>query len=135
MTGPEIEELDQDECWAHLAEERVGRLAVSVANRPDIFPVNYLVDDGIIVVRTAPGFKLAAATLGSAVAFEVDRFDEDHRSGWSVVVHGSATEVEGVEEMLAAGDLGVDPWAGGTKNHYLRIQPDEVTGRRIPPTG
>ncbi len=128
-----IEELDPAQCWAHLAEGRVGRLAVSVANRPDIFPVNYVVDDGTLVVQTAPGFKLAASVLGAGVAFEIDEVDAASRSGWSVVVHGTAREIESVEGLLAAEDLAIRPWAGGQKRHFIRIQPDEVTGRRIPP--
>lgn len=132
MDHPELEELSETECWWHLAEKTVGRLAVSIANKPDIFPVNYRIDGKTIVVRTAPGLKLAAATLGTGVAFEVDELDEADRSGWSVVVHGTASEVERLEDLLDADDLSVDPWAGGTKNHYIRINPTEVTGRKVP---
>ncbi len=131
MTDSGLEELSEDQCWALLADERVGRLAVSVANRPDIFPVNYRLDGSTVVVKTAPGFKLAAATLGTAVAFEVDRLDDEARTGWSVVIHGRASEIQRLEELLDADDLAVDPWAGGKKNHYIRIEPTEVTGRRI----
>ena len=129
-----IEELDEAACWARLGSRRVGRLAVSVNNRPDIFPVNYVLDDRTVVVQTAPGFKLAAAVLGAGVAFEVDDIDEATHSGWSVVLHGSASEVTSVEDLLEAEDLHVGPWAGGEKNHFIRIQVDEITGRRIPPS-
>lgn len=129
---PAIEELDVDQCWANLRQRWVGRLAVSVNNRPDIFPVNYVVDAGTVVVQTAPGFKLAAAVLGSGVAFEVDEIDEVTRSGWSVVIHGKAKEVESLEGLLHAQDLHIGPWAAGEKNHYIRIDVDEITGRRIP---
>ncbi len=132
MHDTELEELSEQECWWYLAEKTVGRLAVSVANRPDIFPVNYRIQGDTIVVRTAPGFKLAAATLGPGVAFEVDQLDETERTGWSVVVQGTATEIDRLEELLEAHDLDVDPWAGGTKNHYIRIEPKTLTGRRIP---
>ena len=133
-TSP-IEELDQAACWARLGSRRVGRLAVSVSNRPDVFPVNYVVDDGTVVVQTAPGFKLAAAVLGSGVAFEVDDIDEATHSGWSVVIHGRAKEIESIEGLLEAEDLRIEPWAEGAKNHFIRIEVDEITGRRIPPPG
>lgn len=126
-----LQELTEQQCWQHLEGKSVGRLAVSVANRPDIFPVNYRVDGRTIVVRTAPGFKLAAATLGAGVAFEIDQLDNASHSGWSVVVQGDASEIDRLEELLQADDLGVRPWAGGTKNHYIRINPLVVTGRRI----
>lgn len=126
-----LEELTVDECWAVLGRKSVGRLAVAIDNRPDIFPVNYGVDDGTVVIRTAPGLKLAASILGRGVAFEVDDLDEDRGTGVSVVVHGPAVELEGLEELLEAEQLGVRPWAKGQKDRYIRIDPTEVTGRRI----
>ena len=88
MPTSEIRELPEERCWELLADHDVGRLAVSVMNRPDIFPVNYVVADGAIMVRSAPGQKFAAATLGTAVAFEVDALDETTKTGWSIVVQG-----------------------------------------------
>ena len=67
-----LETLSTDECWRLLGEHEVGRLAVSINHHPDIFPVNYRVQDETILVHTAAGLKLAAATLGPAVAFEVE---------------------------------------------------------------
>ncbi|MEZ5230613.1 MAG: pyridoxamine 5'-phosphate oxidase family protein [Acidimicrobiales bacterium] len=76
--------------------------------------------------------KLAAALLGTAVAFEVDGLDADRHTGWSIVVHGRAEEVSGVEELLEAEDLGIKTWANRDKSRFVRIHPTEVTGRRIP---
>lgn len=129
----ELEELDVDECWRLLRRKDVGRLAVSIQNRPDIFPVNYRLDEETIVIKTAAGQKLAAATLGAGVAFEVDGLDEPDHSGWSVVIRGTATEVENLEELLSADRLLIEPWARGSKPRYLRIVPEHVTGRRVPP--
>ena len=126
-----LEELTTDECWHLLNRKSIGRLAVSIKNQPDIFPVNYRVDRDTIVVRTAAGLKLAASTLGQGVAFEVDDLDEAAHRGASVVVRGSATEIEGVDDLLEAERLDVEPWADGPKNRYLRITPTHVTGRRI----
>ncbi|MEY2957656.1 MAG: hypothetical protein RLZZ01_224, partial [Actinomycetota bacterium] len=50
--GHGVEQLVPDECWRLLERHEVGRLAVSVSDRPDIFPVNYVVDQGGIVFRT-----------------------------------------------------------------------------------
>ncbi|MEM7339965.1 MAG: pyridoxamine 5'-phosphate oxidase family protein [Actinomycetota bacterium] len=121
--------MSEAECWARIEQHEIGRLAVSVMHRPDVFPVNYRVDGRALVVKTAPGLKLAAAALGRGVAFEVDDFDRSSRTGWSVVIHGRATEIEELDELLAAEDLGVEPWAGGPKGRYLRITPTSVSGR------
>lgn len=134
MTIPELQELTEEQCWQMLARKKVGRLAVSIENRPDIFPVNYQVDGETVVVRTAPGLKLAAAILGAGVAFEVDSLDEMNQTGWSVVCHGRAEEVERVEELMDAERLLIEPWSKGDspKNRYLRIRVEEITGRQIP---
>jgi nitroimidazol reductase NimA-like FMN-containing flavoprotein (pyridoxamine 5'-phosphate oxidase superfamily) len=67
-----IVELSDNECWEILDRERFGRLAVAVHGDPDIFPVNFLVDDGKLLMRTAPGTKLTELVINSAVAVEAD---------------------------------------------------------------
>lgn len=126
-----FETLTEDVCWNLLATKQLGRLAVSISNRPDIFPVNYRLDDETIVVRSAAGLKLYAATLGESVAFEVDGLDELRHTGWSVVVRGPAVEIEQPTEISEAGKLLLEPWAGGERNRYFRITPTQVSGRRI----
>jgi uncharacterized protein len=101
-------ELDPAECWALLRSHDVGRLAVSIAREPDIFPINYVVDRQTIVFRTAPGTKLTASILGRAVAFEIDGLDD--RVAWSVVVKGRAIQVERIGELFAAERLPLFPW-------------------------
>lgn len=128
-TGLEI--IDPAECWELVASKEIGRLAVSVANDPDVFPLNYRVDDATIVIRTSPGLKLAAAVLGNPVAFEVDDLDDTTHSGWSVVIHGFGEEIEDVTAWLRAEDLNIEPWADSAKSRYLRIVPDRISGRRV----
>lgn len=130
-SDPAFENLTEDVCWNLLATKQLGRLAVSISNQPDIFPVNYRLDDETIVVKSAAGLKLYAATLGEAVAFEVDALDELRQTGWSVVVRGPAFEIERSAELVEAGKLLLEPWAGGERNRYFRITPTQVTGRRI----
>ena len=123
--------LDQHECWALLRSAEVGRLAVSILERPDIFPINHVVDRGRIVFRTAAGTKLAAAVLGRAVAFEVDGYDPIKGEAWSVVVKGRAHELEAMHDLVDALDLPLFPWSAGPKPRFVRIDPDSVTGRRF----
>jgi Pyridoxamine 5'-phosphate oxidase len=77
--------------WALLRSQEAGRLAVSIGGRPDIFPINYVVDHGAVVVRAAEGTKLAGAIKGEAVAFEVDGYLPESGEAWSVVVKGHAS--------------------------------------------
>jgi len=125
--------LTADECWEFLRSTPVGRLAVSIGGKPDIFPVNYVVEDDTIVIRTMPGIKLASALFGDSVAFEVDEINMADHSGRSVVLHGTAEEVVGTEALLHTEELKLEPWADSPKYRYLRIKPTKVSGRRVPP--
>jgi uncharacterized protein len=128
-TGTTI--LDSHACLALLRTCEVGRLAVSITDLPDIFPINYVVDRGDLVFRTAEGTKLAAALVGRGVAFEVDGYNADAGEAWSVVVNGYATEIEQMHERFDALDLPLFPWHAGPKHRFVRIEPVEITGRRF----
>lgn len=124
-------ELEPDACWRLLRRADVGRLAVIIGERPEIFPVNYAVDGGTVVFRTAPGAKLTAVVSAPAVAFEVDGFDEGADEAWSVVVKGRADIVHGFVQMLDTTAVPVFPWQATTKSQFVRIMADEVTGRQF----
>jgi hypothetical protein len=126
-----MEELAVAECWGLLRTHEVGRLAVSIADHPDIFPINYVVDGESIVFRTAAGTKLAAAVLGTGVAFEIDGYDPIAGEAWSVVIKGRARQVEHMIEYFQADDLPLFPWHASDKPDIVRIEPGEVTGRRF----
>ena len=129
--APGVSLLDPDECWELLRSAEVGRLAVAIMNQPDIFPVNYVVDHGSVVFRTAEGTKLAAATLGQGVAFEVDGYEPGAGEAWSVVLKGRAVEIAKLHELLDATDLPLFPWQASPKPRFVRIEPETVTGRRF----
>lgn len=126
-----MEELTATECWQLLRTHEVGRLAVSIADHPDIFPINYVVDGDGIVFRTGPGTKLAAAVLGRGIAFEIDGYDPIAGDAWSVVAKGHARQVEHMIEYFQADDLPLFPWHASPKPDIVRIEPVEVTGRRF----
>ena len=124
--------LDRAQCVELLAGDDIGRLAVVVGGAPHIFPVNYVLDGECIVFRTDPGTKLHAAARAPA-CFEIDRFDHERRTGWSVVAHGQLHELMAYDgstfKRLAAMD--VTPWAAGEKAHWMRLIPSYFTGRRL----
>jgi len=123
-------DLGPAEGWALLREAVVGRLGVVVHGAPEIFPVNYVVDHGSIVFRTAEGTKLAGA-LGEHVAFEVDGYDAVSGEAWSVVVKGIAEEIRDLDEVLDALSLPLHPWHAANKPRFVRVTPEVLTGRRF----
>lgn len=54
-----IQPLGPEECWTLLEGVPVGRLGVVMAGEPDVFPVNFAVDDRGLVVRTDIGTKFS----------------------------------------------------------------------------
>jgi nitroimidazol reductase NimA-like FMN-containing flavoprotein (pyridoxamine 5'-phosphate oxidase superfamily) len=125
------QELSKSECFALLARERLGRVAVVDDRGPVVFLVNFVLDRHMVVFRTDEGTKLDAACRGRRVAFEIDGTDTAHRTGWSVLVRGEAIEVTGAAELVRLRKLPLNPWAPGAKTHYVRILPAVLTGRRI----
>jgi nitroimidazol reductase NimA-like FMN-containing flavoprotein (pyridoxamine 5'-phosphate oxidase superfamily) len=128
-----LEVLTQQECMDLLATEQVGRLAVVVGLYPQVFPVNYRLDEWVVVFRTHVGTKLGAAHHNN-VAFEVDHIDPVTQTGWSVLVQGMAEDIDGhrpgpVTERSE--QLEINPWTGGDQPRLVRIIPAHVTGRRI----
>ena len=122
-----IEAIPRDECLRLLASVPLGRFVRVVGGAPHVVPVNHVVDGDGIVFRS-DGRK------HGRVAFEADSYDQDTRSGWSVVVHGDAEEVtrfDDPETWTRVHELPVDPWAGGEKGHWIRIRPTSITGRRL----
>jgi len=104
---------------------------VIIDDHPDIFPVNFRVDHGAVVFRTGEGAKLAALKDREQVVFEVDGFTENGAVMWSVVVKGKRELLQKTEDLLDAVSLHVFPWEAGSKDHFVRILPNSVTGRRF----
>lgn len=124
-----ITELTAQESWQLLSSGELGRLALSVTGRVDIFPVNYVVHQRKVYFRTAEGTKLVELTINRDVAFEVDEIAEE--SGWSVIVHGTARRLQKLDEVAAADELPLRSWLATPKFNYVEITPTEITGRRL----
>jgi hypothetical protein len=73
-------ELSGQDCTTRLRGTTVGRVALCTPNGPVIIPVNYVIDDETVVVRTAP-YSLLARHAAGQVAFEIDHLDHDMRRG------------------------------------------------------
>ena len=131
-TASSFEELSLEECLALLGREQIGRIAGIADGKPFVFPVNFTLDGTTVVFRTDPGTKLAGAGFGR-VAFEVDGVDRANRTGWSVVVQGVGTEVTEMVDRFSQKlrELDVEPWVPGEKAHWVAIQQESITGRRI----
>lgn len=122
--------LSVDECLELLGRSYLGRLAFIEGGKPQLYPLNYRFHEGTVVFRTGWG-RLLDAVHGQPVVFEIDGVDDEYHAGWSVAVHGRAEELWRPEELESARRLPLRPWAPGDRDHYVRIDPTAMTGRRI----
>jgi hypothetical protein len=124
--------MPEAECLEILGQHSLGRVAVVVEGRPQIFPVNYGIRGRVIAFRTAAGTKLAHAP-GSHVAFEIDGYDESTGVGWSVMVQGIGRDVTDAGDDFSWTARGVPayPLAPGTRSHRIAVDPTSITGRRF----
>lgn len=128
-------ELSTPECLQLLAGEVVGRIGVVVDGYPLIVPVNYALDGDTVVIRTQHGTVVSRAA-GAKVGFEVDGTDADTKSGWSILIRGEgrALTIDDQNDLIERTKAtGVTPWAPGERHLWIRIEPVEITGRRIHP--
>lgn len=130
-----VEVLADSECLRLLKAHDVGRLGVVDREaRPLIFPVNYFFDEGVVVFRTAPGSKLDLAP-GAPVCFEIDGWDAEAGTGWSVLVKGIAHDITN-PRSAPTGRMKfwpVRPMAPGSREHWVAVWANEITGRRFRP--
>ena len=128
--GRLLQTLTDAECWAHLVEHHLGRIAIVVGGVPKIFPINYAAGDNAIVFRSDAGTKLMHGP-GSLACFEIDGYIPASGVGWSVVVSGPLDDITGLDDPGSARlrSLSVEPMAPGRYLHWLALRADEVSGR------
>ena len=122
--------LDEATCLEKLESTPIGRIGFSVDGELLVLPINFRWYENSVVFRTLEGQKLAAAAEEQHVCFEVDAWDADRRTGWSVVVQGVAREVTNWAEEARLDDLGLIPWARAEwRTIWVRIEPTTIAGR------
>ncbi|MEU3980836.1 pyridoxamine 5'-phosphate oxidase family protein [Streptomyces sp. NPDC026672] len=137
---PRSIDLDRVEALRLLGSVSLGRIVFTRHALPTIRPVNHVLDEGDIVIRTHEGAALTSHArqgdgTGVVVAYEADAIDPETHLGWSVVVTGYARLVTDPEELTRIQRL-VHPWVHEHSMEYaVRIHPDLVTGVRLAAVG
>jgi nitroimidazol reductase NimA-like FMN-containing flavoprotein (pyridoxamine 5'-phosphate oxidase superfamily) len=137
ITPPVLEELDVKECLRLISPGGIGRVGFNTPNGPTVLPVNYTMHGRAVVYRTAFGgpmdedLSTGVKGVEFKIAFEVDHIDTATREGWSVLIQGAAHRISSEEELTAVSTSAVQPWAGGERRLYIRVDPVQLTGRRV----
>ncbi|KJK59913.1 pyridoxamine 5'-phosphate oxidase family protein [Saccharothrix sp. ST-888] len=128
---PVLVHLTEPECWEKLGTHGIGRIALPVRPGPTVFPVNYTIDARTIVYRTNPQGG-ADPEADTEMSFQADHIDDHLSRGWSVLIVGTAQHIDDPETIQHLAQLpGTEPWPGGGRHLWIRIQPEQITGRRI----
>jgi len=126
--GSALEQLSRDECLRLMESVSVGRIIYTRRALPAVELVNFALDHGDIIIRTDSGGKLAVAT-------QVDLLDADQQAGWSVTAVGQSHEVTDPAEIAHLQKIGLASWAPGVREHFIRISPEILNGRRLRVSG
>ncbi len=132
-TSGRLIELPPDECRRLLTAHAVGRVAWNGPWSPTVVPVNFVVVADEIWFRTTAHSSLARELDDLAVTFQVDDVDDFTRSGWSVLVRGTAHVVYDAARLPRSWP-GLETWPIGAHPLHVVVEPREVTGRRLLPT-
>ena len=137
MSDATLEKLDEAECVRLISPGGIGRLVFAGRYDLTVVPVNYVLHDGAILLRTVEAgstdedLRTGIEHAEYRVAFEIDDIDSESHEGWSVLIQGPAHHLDDPGEQADAIAAGVQPWAGGEREHFIEITPARITGRRI----
>jgi uncharacterized protein len=134
FNGTSLQQLSREECLRLMRQVPLGRIVYTRQALPAVELVNFTLVDDDIVIRTDSSGKLAAATRGAVVAFEADDVDAATHAGWSVTVIGYSRAVTDRADIRHLEAVGLVPWAPGERDHFIRISPEIVNGRRVTPS-
>ena len=128
-------ELERAEALRLLGSISLGRIVFTLRALPTIRPVNHLLDQGDIIIRTDAGSALAVHAKGSdgpgvVVAYEADTIDPGTHLGWSVIATGYAQLITSRNELNRYRQI-LHPWVDQTMDCVIRIHPEELTGIRL----
>ncbi len=127
----EFARLRRAECLRLLASVPVGRLIFTVNALPTVQPMNFVLVDGLIVLRTT-GQSTATRKIDHAiVAFEADELDVANCSGWSVIMTGRAEVVKDAEMITRYRAVPLVPRAPGVRDQFVTIATELVEGLRV----
>lgn len=130
--GSHLVDLDANQCRELLVEHRWGRIAWDDPEwGPSLLPVNYRVDGDEVVLRTSHHTELARRLRPGRASFQIDEYDESTGTGWSVLVRGVARPDAWGEVTPPVQPP--TPAARGTREFYVRLGMERLTGRRLLP--
>lgn len=125
-----LQELSVEECWELAPGNGLARIGWNAPGGPVVIPVNHVVRDDTVWIRTSAHSQLAEQVDESQVAVLVDEIDSETHVGWSVQFKGRAAVLYR-EEQVPPEVLTLRPWPAEPRPLWIKLAPTEVNGRRL----
>jgi len=125
-----LEELAVEESWKLAETSRLSRIGWNGPAGPVVIPVNHVIHDGAVWIRTSAHSSMAEQIDESAIALLVDDLDPDTHLGWSVQFKGRA-EIFYREQQVPEQVRALRTWPSGARPLWVRLVPKAVNGRRL----
>lgn len=127
-----LESLPREESLRLLGSTSLGRVVFTRFALPAVRPVNHIVEDGKIIIRTHLGSAIASAIhgTGTVVAYEADMIGPDDHLGWGVIVVGRASRVTDPGEINRY-QQALRPWVSGDRDEVITITAEMVDGFQL----
>jgi nitroimidazol reductase NimA-like FMN-containing flavoprotein (pyridoxamine 5'-phosphate oxidase superfamily) len=125
-----LSDITEDECWALVEQSAVGRVAWSEADGPIVLPLNYVVHDGALWLRTSAHSSAAHEIDDDRVAILIDDLDPTTHVGWSVQIRGAA-RVHYHQSEVPEAVQGLTTWAEGPRPLWIKVEPTSIYGKRL----
>lgn len=125
-----LEEIGREESWELVGREPVCRVAWASGSGPVVLPVNHVVHEGSLWIRTGAYSSLVREVDDVRIAVLVDEIDRESRLGWSVQLRGIA-QVHYHLDDVPAQVRELHSWAAGPRPMWIQLTPDEINGRRL----
>lgn len=128
--------MGTDECLERLGSTVIGRVAFVHDGEVVLLPVHHVMHGSDVCFRTSGGTKIEAAADHDPMSYEVDEYDIEARSGWSVTVTGTASLLDDDDVVADVESRDRAPWTIGDPSLavWVRIRPDTITGRELRPS-
>lgn len=136
-----VDPLSREDALGLLANAPVAHIGLISDGRPYVTPMSFVVDEDKILFRTVAGKKLEALRQDPRVCIEASKFDSESGEWASVIVTGTAVELDNslgqraVEKLFekyadALGDPlsrgGLQPFPG--LPHVIEVTIEEISG-------
>lgn len=138
ITDPQVDDgyarfepLGAGEIAELLRTHEIGRVAWQGAAGLVVLPVAYAAAGDLVAFRTAPGTALADLAEPTPAVLQLDEFDVETGTGWSVLVRGTTAEVT---DRVASAHWRTRlpaPWAPGPRDLTIVLHVTEATGRVV----